>query len=60
MTGYSLKAPCSHCNAYGTVDDQTLICFKCGGTHALTPQQQRARDAETAFAKSVFRQRVDW
>jgi hypothetical protein len=49
MTRYSLKAACSHCQAYGTVDDQTLECCKCRKTHEITNDERTARDHEIAY-----------
>jgi Fe2+ or Zn2+ uptake regulation protein len=52
---YSLKAACSHCRRYGTVDDATLICHHCGQTHEVTSAQLAARDAEHAFVRVVYK-----
>lgn len=52
MSGYSLKAACSCCGSYGTVDDTTLVCCRCSGTHDLSDAQRDARDAEIAFVDS--------
>jgi Fe2+ or Zn2+ uptake regulation protein len=46
---YSLKAACSNCNRYGTVDDQTLVCFHCGKTHQITAAETQQRDQDIAL-----------
>lgn len=52
MTSWSLTAECSHCGSFGTVDDITLVCVRCGQTHELTPEQRQARDADIALQKA--------
>lgn len=59
MTSYSLKAACSHCNRYGTVDDVTLICFNCGKTHEITEPQMHQREADRALLNVALTVRLD-
>jgi Fe2+ or Zn2+ uptake regulation protein len=55
MTGWSLKATCSHCGQWGTVDDITLVCVRCGQTHELTDDQRQARDADIEVQQAAQR-----
>lgn len=52
MTSWSLKATCSHCGQWGTVDDITLVCVRCGQTHELTDEQRQARDSDIALQQT--------
>lgn len=58
MTSWSLTATCSHCGQFGTVDDITLVCVRCGQIHDLTDEQRQAHDADLAL-QEIARARQD-